>query len=327
MKKVLVYILLFFQIVFLNANAQGWCPPGAEWHYTAQASIYPGFTANGFIKFKYVNDVFLMGNWYKQIDETFEGYCVPWYGPNYQIVPRGSYYARENNGVILTNNDTVFNFNANIGDKWLRPANSNTICDAPRRTIQVLNTGTVSINSITLKSLTLSIQFKFIENSTLYPLTTQTWVVNERLNLIEGLTLRNVCEYLNPQNMPMHSLSINRGASRCYSDNNLGLYVYPNYTNTCNYINTTAIKEFDGRDQLILYPNPAKEYIAIQNLQNYKATSVAIYNNLGEKVYQQILEEQTENLRIPIINLNSGIYFVCLTNRDLKTFSQKLIVN
>jgi len=81
----------------------------------------------------------------------------------------------ENNKVTFLYNqstlafDTIANFNANIGDKWLDihfpDGNSNATCYnntvLPRKSVTVIDTGHVLVNNLPLKKITVTYQLGF----------------------------------------------------------------------------------------------------------------------------------------------------------------------
>jgi hypothetical protein len=87
------------------------------------------------------------------------------------------------------------------------------------------------------------------------------------------------------------------------------------------FINKANNIETDG-EPLILYPNPAIDYITAAYLPDstYDETtpSYEIYNILGIKVADgelQKTDSQHFQKEIPIQNLPSGVYFVVINNR------------
>lgn len=71
--------------------------------------------------------------------------------------------------------------------------------------------------------------------------------------------------------------------------------------------------------KVVMYPNPAKDFIAISGLS--QESSIVIYNTLGEKLYEtKFIGDSTINL-----NLSSGIYLAKITSEN-KTTVKKLII-
>ena len=70
-----------------------------------------------------------------------------------------------------------------------------------------------------------------------------------------------------------------------------------------------GINEKDNFNQLLVYPNPSKEFIKIQNQETNSA--ITIYNITGEIVFQTMLNQSKE---INISSLKVGLYFINCTN-------------
>lgn len=81
------------------------------------------------------------------------------------------------------------------------------------------------------------------------------------------------------------------------------------------HVDTTYIKEISKNNTLI-YPNPAKDYI---NIINAGGKVLFVYNSIGEQVFSKRITEENENLNF---NLNPGIYLYKIGNSQIK----KLIV-
>jgi hypothetical protein len=62
-----------------------------------------------------------------------------------------------------------------------------------------------------------------------------------------------------------------------------------------------------GKDELRLYPNPAKDQITLQNTSDYKMESVTVYNVLGQVVYQGAVAD-AKQYQMDITGYASGIY-------------------
>ena len=76
-----------------------------------------------------------------------------------------------------------------------------------------------------------------------------------------------------------------------------------------------------------MFPNPAGEFVHIE-LSKYKgrAVDIAIYNELGHRVYQKHLPEVTTRLhRVELREFNNGIYFIHIDS-GVKPIGKKLII-
>ncbi len=292
MKKLLV--LVFAMFFAIGLKAQMWCPPGAEWHFSAYA-IYP--SANGYYKVKYINDTVISGLTYKKLIKSFNGFNIM-YGPSYVSYTSNVYYTREHNNIIYLNTDTLFNFNATIGSKWLRARvmqnfTVNTFCDAPRRYVTVLDTGHITINALYLKTLKLQYEYKTVETATNFPLFTNTVTVCEKIGDLYGGFEPTACETYS-------TIFINHPISdapfRCYSDNNFVLYTNPQYLGACTYVATTNLNEIKiDVGAFKIYPNPTA---GIFNIDIESVNKIQVINMLGELVKEEQLILKKQNINI-----------------------------
>lgn len=78
-----------------------------------------------------------------------------------------------------------------------------------------------------------------------------------------------------------------------------------------------------NKNTFSVYPNPAKEIINVKCGILNEPTELTISNTLGEIVVEKNIN--TQNLKLETQNLQSGIYFVTLSNKDF-TETQKIII-
>lgn len=75
----------------------------------------------------------------------------------------------------------------------------------------------------------------------------------------------------------------------------------------------TSLQELTNRNFFDIYPNPTKEKLNINLLRSpQNAYEVSIYNNIGRKLISRSFEKQQVTLDIQ--NLNTGIYFLAISN-------------
>ena len=87
--------------------------------------------------------------------------------------------------------------------------------------------------------------------------------------------------------------------------------------------NITGLAEsYDKPANLLIYPNPATEFINIRDVSFQKAYAYQIFNLSGQLVQQGMLQSGEEQVNIQ--NLNSGMYLLHTENRDqpVKIFVQ-----
>jgi hypothetical protein len=84
-----------------------------------------------------------------------------------------------------------------------------------------------------------------------------------------------------------------------------------------------SINEKENIDGVSVYPNPATDYIHIQNEKETNLT-IEIFDMNGKRVYQDVVNEM--EIEIKTIGWNGGIYFVKISDED-STLTRKLILN
>lgn len=97
----------------------------------------------------------------------------------------------------------------------------------------------------------------------------------------------------------------------------------PNMQAAFTYLDSTLHSETFASNSLTVYPNPATDFITIEDLKgDFNNGQIAIFNFLGQLVYQNKLTTQT--LKINLSDLQNGAYFIKMTNQE-KTFLTKII--
>ena len=74
---------------------------------------------------------------------------------------------------------------------------------------------------------------------------------------------------------------------------------------------TTSAKLFTANDNVLLFPNPATQFIQLQTPPSFGTVKfVKIYSITGSLVLQKELSSDLESQRINVSNLKSGIYLI-----------------
>ena len=89
---------------------------------------------------------------------------------------------------------------------------------------------------------------------------------------------------------------------------------------TISNCGNTSITERELNAKTILFPNPAKEQISIELNQNIKVEKIEIYNNLGQEVLRQIINDNESILNLNVKGLAPGIY-------SIKVYTEKGLVS
>ena len=335
MRKLTLIILL--ALLVNNTKAQSWCAAGAQWHYRVYIPMQVWWY-DGYLELNNTGTVTVAGKVCNNLVGTYNGIYGTPLAPTVSI-SYGSIQTYENNAVVYVYNnntlvfDTLANFNANIGDKWLTinyPTPTTSTCNYPRPKITVIDTGHVIINSLSLKKLVVTHQ--------LY-LTTITDTIIEKIGTITNFLF------------PYYDCTIDgrpNGYFICYSDNNFPLYKKPGYTYPCNYYNIVGITELKNNDNnLNIYPNPANEMLNVKwdpstgsgqgmgngaspstnsgfgSATNYQLT---IINSLGQIIKEEEITFKNNVTSINTKELPNGVYYLKLKTENGLIISKRFVI-
>jgi len=93
------------------------------------------------------------------------------------------------------------------------------------------------------------------------------------------------------------------------SGSNLEIPAFKEVTGIITAVVEPSIKE----DQLLLYPNPASQYLTIEGLEpNLQNLKIEIYSLLGQKVYTEDLEPIGGQITLHVGHLSDGVYLITL---------------
>lgn len=315
--KCLVLLLFGFSQV-VGAQAV-FCPPGATWHYEQRALF--GYM-EGVVEFKYTHDTVIQNRVCKLIKRTFKGKEYP-FSPTGTVIPVAQRYAVNQSGaaILLFNGadfDTIVNFNAAIGDKWLEYKRPNSLgCHNSRGYYVVTDTGRIMINNLNLKKISASY---FGLDTTLTPAKpyTKSSVFVERLLLQGGQALLNSFYELFDFNCYFPGYDGPQGWFRCYTDNTFPVY------NTSNVSCESLVnidESFSATENIKVFPNPAHNAITIKT---DKEITLLITNLIGQETYREELKPGENN--IAINHLKSGVYILQLNSQGHKVLAKKLLV-
>lgn len=99
-------------------------------------------------------------------------------------------------------------------------------------------------------------------------------------------------------------------------------------TITFTFKNVLSTDELASVNNILIYPNPAKQILTLSNIQNIDLKTFEIYNIIGSLVLQvnfnNLSFENSFNLNVK--DLNKGIYLTKLIDGNNKTKTQKLII-
>lgn len=294
---------LFFPFLFVISSlfSQTWCDNGANWKYNYSS----GFGSDGYVQISYIADTTILNKPCKKLKKERFVYYFPSSSSHHTDLAFEYTYKENNIVYILALNewDTLYNFNAQIGESWQFPKNLgyNLCMDISR--FEVIDRGTKSINGITLEYLIVNIYFEFDENTT--PLTD---------TIIQKIGTTNF--YMFPHDFCNGFVDAHEGGSfRCYSDDNFTTYK-PNFPYKCDY--HLGIEKLTDLN-ITIYPNPASNHISILSDLN-EIQLVEITDLVGRKV----LEFNNSN-SFDVSNLSKGIYQVRIHVQN-EIYSQQIVI-
>ncbi len=200
----------------------------------------------------------------------------------------------KHNGEVIYSNERVFNFSGNI----------------------IIASGTIqeTENAIELKGLVNSygayltdIHFEYGVTSSLGSsiFGTPNLVYDLNTNLITGL-ISNPLE----NQTYFYRLVATHNGNLIYSD----IYQYKTLGNTYT------------EKEIVLYPNPATNFLNIKSNSSDKVKDIEFYNTLGNRVYC-VNVSNLSDIKIDVSNLKKGIYLVKLNFENSNVASSKLIMN
>lgn len=299
----------------LKVGAQSWCAPGALWHFY----WYNFGEAPGHIKYAYTGTVTINNKVCQKIDAfqaTKSINLLNTYTTSYNV-----YTYTENNVVYLTNVagssfDTLYNFNANVGDKWSLTPKNYTCCAKSR--VNVVATGTQVIDGVILKWLKVSINgFSGYSNSPTGPFND---TIIERIGALKYSLFVTfpICPYVSDG--PLEK------SLRCYRDNQIA--DYKKTTGVCDYLytSTTGNAETELTNKISIYPNPANTEIFVKAEEfEDKPCTIKIINLLGQVAYETPIISKKGEFSVDLNSLPKGIYQLEIITSDKRIFTQKLV--
>ena len=283
---------------------------------------------SGVIKDAYLGDTVINGITCKHIRGTFKGKLSQW-SPTVTVNNYRESYSYLNNQVLYTwtydsyNNlntfDTLVNFNASVGDKWLKNRYFGT-CNS-RQVITVINTGTVMINNVTLKKIVTTY------SNTVYSMS-GTYTMTATDTIIERIMSRS--SFMFPMHCEVDSIYdgyLYNGDFLCYEDNSFASYQRAG-TNGCEYIPDGLRKLQLSEGSIRIYPNPASGMVTAE-AENFNGSGyyqLSIVNLLGQEVMHRTVEFTQNKLQLDLSVLEKGVYFLRISDPENLQAIEKISV-
>ncbi|MBK9106845.1 MAG: T9SS type A sorting domain-containing protein [Saprospiraceae bacterium] len=93
-------------------------------------------------------------------------------------------------------------------------------------------------------------------------------------------------------------------------------------------LNTDVDEAFKFRQgELLLYPNPAKSELIVQDIQNLipGKVNIRLFSIQGQLISEMQTDNAGEEMRIPVLNLNTGMYIIQLRNEKGRYWMSKFL--
>lgn len=307
MKK-LTLILIFFSM-FWNVKSQiaqdtfPWCPPGATWLYKSSSP-----SSSIYFQFIYVKDTLFSNINAKKLNVE----AIQIIGPSKTEFARtaeivGTEFLYNSNDSVYwydkINSDFKFigSFSPQVNDMFI-VGNSRAKCYSDTNFVK---TDTIKVTQF----------YKDTIGNLIFDVFNTDY--NRKYKI--GTIIKNIGSLSAPFpqingmfcNYPRPEYGIAYERLICYSDSLRGTLTFSAQGNEECHFAKTFVKNIVKKDVYLkskLYPNPANNFIKIENTENIKYKSLFVFNYLGK----QIMEQNDYKESIDISNLEGGFYFVKL---------------
>lgn len=299
MKLIYTYCLLLLSMI---SNAQNWATDGTVWRYN-----FINLSGLGYIQIAVDGDTTVDGVDCKKLTKRiFQRNSFTGTTQNFVI---GNEFTYEANGVVFLRHqgafDTLYNFNANVGDSWSVPGVSpvQSVCNATSM-VEVVSVENVNINGVDLKQLIVDYKYR----------TTGTFVIRD--TIIERIG--TLGQYLVPWDLCLSTVDGNEGGElRCFNDNEIGEYKH-NFFSNCNVLVSAEEKLLAT---LEVFPNPFSEVLLFRNNNEVRISSIILNDFLGRTIFEaEYLPEYLDTQNFP-----SGMYFLNIIDESGNSSVRKIL--
>ncbi|MBS1546077.1 MAG: T9SS type A sorting domain-containing protein [Bacteroidetes bacterium] len=288
MKQTMVLFLTLSSIA--TAQAQQWCPPGAEWHYDGYACQF----CPGYIRMRNMGDTTINGQPCSRVERIRFYQVID--SPVY-VDTLTSLYTYGDTGIVwmfdpqLNAFDTLYDFNAPPGDSWQLIHLPEPAFSEPTFFLTVLDTGHINIDGTPLRWL--SVQYNFGD---LWSDQTFLDTLIERIGSIDW--------YMLPYSLPNGATDAGEGGPlRCYHDNEIS-YQRPS-VQSCEL--PLAVTEHAARPRILVYPNPGTDVLHIEASAKGRL-EVRVQDATGRQAVEA--SAPAGSLELSSVGLSPGIYLI-----------------
>ncbi len=145
------------------------------------------------------------------------------------------------------------------------------------------------------------------------------WINNEAFSYnhdLNGNSINGECLVYNDGSWLPNNEMLDVYTGNTISDNVFGYRYTAKYTSVSPSYVITGISESSEDVAISIYPNPASDFVNIENLPSNAGnnTTVSVYDNNGHLALQQLTQQSTLNINIS--QLSHGMYFMRIESSD-----------
>jgi hypothetical protein len=283
------------------ANAQVWCPSGATWNYNTETVFTLGCETRN-----YVGDTLFEGRVAQHIEVsgtyqfTIVDSVVSYAYDFYTSVDDSLVYSWE---AGLMEWDTLYWFSASPGDQWW-PAGSGG-CPGDWGKLEVLDTASVSINGVPLRSLTMTYLDELGQTSGDNVFTIRTLLGAPLMIIPAG-----------------GCLAVEAGGDlRTYADEDFLMYD-SGVASLCDLI--TGLVEPKVQTAAVLYPNPTTTEFSIDGIAGQEPCEITLIDDTGRPVKRW--SRAVGSTRFDVHGSSPGCYTLVVERKNGRALHLKLII-
>ena len=307
-RQMKTFTLIFICCVLsLAAKSQEWAPVGATWHYTEEIFM-PVTVDKDYIKFESVKDTMYNGKLCRQITKRHNVSCTDRPGVEYMYSEGEKVWFWDPN---FNKFQVLYDFSAGAGDSWVILVNDTPHSDVDSLFVRVDSINTVTINSVQLKRLYVTYDFR---NETIIP------------DTYKGVIFQSVGDmYFMFNYVPEYLFGCDgnfSGGLRCYDDAVIG-HFESGIAPSCTFVHQlSGIGTVNVQSSRIrLYPNPADMNVTIES-----AIPGPVSFSFADVTGRIVKTGQVTGAAIGTCDLQPGIYQVFFSQHGLRLPEYKKLV-
>lgn len=295
MKK--FYLAVMYIIATCTCSAQNtWAPVGATWKYTYYSSGWGIYIS--YLTMTSIGDTTIQGKECRVLNLT---------GPVSDPFINEFFYTYESNDTVWlydgNNFKVLYNFNLQPGNHFISYGPQLfDICSANETSVKVDSIGLEMMNGYNLKYQIVSMDEWMwgFQNCNLFE---PFYKIYEKIGCIKYMFPQFMCAVDIPGVCEL----------RCYEDDEIGFIDFGIY-DSCNYEYGVGVKNINSDNFIMIFPNPATEYLDIELGDIKNDCTLELFNSRAQSIKTYKLNQlQT---RINISDLPKGIYILKFENNN-----------